>query len=53
LGSPQSSLDLKAGQILVDISENGIMNLTIVDPNWSGEELIEITVNDLGTLNNY
>ena len=52
IGSPQNLLELQAGQILVDINEE-MMDFTIVDPLWAGEEIIEIRATDIGTLNNY
>ena len=53
MGSPQSPVELRAGQILVDIYDSNTMDFTIVDPLWSGVEIIDIIVNDVGTLNNF
>ncbi|MBT7021970.1 MAG: tandem-95 repeat protein, partial [Candidatus Marinimicrobia bacterium] len=51
LGNPQTPLELNAGNLLVSISENDIVQISKVGTGWTGSEEIIFTATDIGTPN--
>ncbi|MFQ6611281.1 MAG: hypothetical protein ACE5D7_10870, partial [Fidelibacterota bacterium] len=51
LGNPQSPLELDAGNLLVDLSTDGVVQIQKVGTGWVGSEEIIFTVTDIGTPN--
>ena len=53
IGSPETPVELNAGYIIAQINSNNQAGLTVVDPTWTGTEIIQFFAQDMGTLNSY
>ena len=52
-GTPMNPYELQAGFVLLDLTSQETGIITRVDNNWTGSTDVEITVMDVGSLNEY
>lgn len=52
-GSPLAPVRLNAGYLLLEITETDEVQFDVIDSTWSGSEIVQFRVQDLGTLQEY
>ena len=53
LGRPADPVELQAGYLQVDIDAGGQATVGIVNPDWSGAEIVDFIAQDVNTLHEY